>query len=106
MPLCICYSCQRKMDCDASGMCDICEADADGYRPETVVAGGRTRVEYMPMDKEIHVILKKLHRELGGAERECRWRHSDAKQIYWCEHVVIPARDVTEQYWNERKGTD
>jgi hypothetical protein len=59
----------------------------------------------IPMDKVIHGILKQFHRDMVGAERECRWYHSDKKQVYWCDHVQIPARDVTEEYWG-RFGKD
>ena len=99
MPLCICFQCGRKMDCSGEGVCEICEIDAEGLKPGLTASGGVLQVETLSIDRQIHVILKQFHRVLSGPERECRWQHDDRKQVYWCQHVVIPARDVMEQYW-------
>lgn len=104
--LCICFSCGRKTDCESHNQCDVCEADAEGIKPELVVAGSGLVIEAMTMDRQIHVILKQLHRDLAGPERECRWQHSEEKQVYWCDHVAIPARDVTDAYWHQRRGVE
>lgn len=106
MPLCICYTCNRTIDCDASGQCELCEIDAEGTHPPLQQEGNGLIVTPITLDREIHVILKQLHRQLHGPERECRWQYSDKKQYYWCQHVMIPARDVTEAYWQKRTGVD
>jgi len=52
-------------------------------------------------DKQIHSILKRLHREMHSPERDCRWQYHDKEQIYSCIHLSISARDVVDMYWSQ-----
>lgn len=91
MPLCVCYGCGAKMDCNPSGKCDLCEMEV----------ASMPIVEISP--RETLIVLQRLHQIVlreddpyVGPEQGCRWVYSGG--IYSCEHVRIPEADVLARF--------
>jgi len=120
-PLCVCYSCGRHMDCDPSGVCEVCEGSsgqvavtiplvmpkiAESNKPKPkmeIVIHSVCIDDDGPDDRQILNILQRLHQNIlreneayVSYTKACRWQFKD--HIYACEHVSIPERDVLKTY--------
>jgi ferredoxin len=117
MPLCVCYSCGRHIDCDPSGICEICELQVTtehyvGIQPTTEKRMPVTKIpvrtipwanSVFPDDRQIFNILQRLHQNmLRETEpyvcytKDCRWRLQDG--FYICGHVRIAEEEVAKTY--------
>ena len=116
------------MDCTADELCEVCDAGgivnvgliAQELNARQTHPQPQESIIPMPVDQndQPHVswrgykllvsdaqlvlnILRRLHKEMAGRETECRWYHDDTEQTYSCQHITIPARDVTDRYWQQ-----
>lgn len=49
------------------------------------------------IDKDICRALDRLHVDLAGRRDHCRWNYDSKQDVYFCEHVSIPGRDVIKE---------
>ena len=120
----ICIKCKRTIDCSGDGICEVCEIDAvndtstivraaetGAKKKSPTNANGNTPMvgsyitsacsPVVSTDHQIMSILRRLHQSMHGPERGCRWNYHDARQVYWCDHVSIPSREVADLYWRQ-----
>lgn len=78
------------MDCDPSGICEVCELDTP------------TEVTSTLSPQMVLNILQRLHQTMLRKDTpyvkytsHCRWQQDQG--VYWCEHVKIPEEDVKRQ---------
>jgi len=100
-PLCVCYQCGGKMDCDPGGMCEVCEEYVEALAEPSKPHHQTLKLE--PGDRQILNILQRLHRSMlqetqpyVSYTKECRWKFSEG--VYGCDHVSIREEDVMDSY--------
>lgn len=103
-----CNECNRTMDCSGDGICEICESNPQAK--ETTRKEPHQSIPSTPygflvptVDHQIYTILRRLHNS-SGRDTECRWQYNEPQQIYSCDHVSIPSREVADLYWNQFGG--
>lgn len=112
MPLCVCYSCGGKMDCDPSGVCEVCEDYREDSDTPRVFPTGEAKKSFEALvnpqplqlgDRQTLNILQRLHQNILREDtpyvkstNDCRWEYSDG--VYRCEHVTVKEEDVVDMY--------
>lgn len=107
-PLCVCYSCGSKMDCDPSGVCELCEGQMSRVVESSDVVIQSTvdnHGTYIPLDaicpddRQVLNILQRLHQNILREDQpyvkytnDCRWQFNQG--VYKCEHVSVPEEEM------------
>ena len=102
-PLCVCYSCGSKMDCDPSGVCELCEGQMSRVVGENVredaLIGEYLKDAICPDDRQVLNILQRLHQNILREDQpyvrytnDCRWQFNQG--VYKCEHVSVPEEEM------------
>ena len=96
MPLCVCYQCRCTIDCDPSGICEVCET-------YTMTKVTTKLTPNIPSPQMAINILQRLHQTVLKEDTpyvrytsHCRWQYKQG--VYWCEHVRIKEEDVADVY--------
>ena len=102
-PLCVCYSCGSKMDCDPSGVCELCEGQMSrvvgvNVREDALI-GEYLKDAICPDDRQVLNILQRLHQNILREDQpyvrytnDCRWQFNQG--VYKCEHVSVPEEEM------------
>ena len=113
MPLCVCYSCKSIMDCDPSGVCELCDGVTGVVKEQPTTDGGLPEPDYdnvsiirdvpSPDDRQVLNFLQRLHQNIlreseayVSYTKDCRWQFGEG--VYRCEHVSIKEEDVAATY--------
>jgi len=109
-PLCVCYQCGSKIDCNPSGVCDLCEGQLSRVVEvtEQEMCGPEENAQ-TPDDRQVLNILQRLHQNIlreseayVSYTKDCRWQFGEG--IYRCEHVSISEEDVTATYHRQMEN--